>query len=352
MQTQSQVICVDDKIVPESYHIGKGKTVEQLFVNKVCEKDFFGEKIVGEIPHFEAFSESDIPLQETEAHALFTTWHLAYSGHYPVEITPDQIRLLIIQGLALHINLHSEELRDKFVNHEDKKNIVVRRDDFVYGSGSSNPWTEVFGQFTEKIRNDIKDPELVDLVQKNYSTSTPNTTAAMNVAIMDSFQKYYNYILTTRCGIPSINLKGTTEDWENVLILINSLDKYDLNWWTVHLKNVVKEIINTSKNNVNQDFWKNMVKVHNLGSGGPGYSGWMRYFFPYLQDYKERYSRQDFDEKYIFSTEIPSGLSSAPFVWDYFGENHKMTFYAGFLGMSFKDGYLCPEIHWAIVEKD
>ena len=95
-----------------------------------------------------------------------------------------------------------------------------------------------------------------------------------------------------------------------------------------------------------------MVKVHQLGSGGPGYSGWMRYFFPYLQDYKERYTQQNFDKKYIFSTDIPSGLSSVPFIWDYFSEIHEMAFHAGFLGMGVRDGYLSPEIHWAIVEKN
>jgi hypothetical protein len=41
------------------------------------------------------------------------------------------------------VNANAERLRGKFVRHEGRADITIRRDDFVKGS-SENPWPEVF----------------------------------------------------------------------------------------------------------------------------------------------------------------------------------------------------------------
>jgi hypothetical protein len=43
--------------------------------------------------------------------------HHAFMGHRPLCLSPDMIWLMIIQGVANHINANDEELRAKFVSY-------------------------------------------------------------------------------------------------------------------------------------------------------------------------------------------------------------------------------------------
>jgi hypothetical protein len=42
----------------------------------------------------------------------------AFRAHYPLEVKPVHFWLLIMQGIAEHVNQNSEELRTKWVDHE------------------------------------------------------------------------------------------------------------------------------------------------------------------------------------------------------------------------------------------
>lgn len=346
---QSVNFTVTDNVKPSKPKLDQFKTTpRKLFLDKLCERECSFEEPKDEVK-FECISEQTSFLLATETHSLFETWHNAYDRHYPLEISPDHIRLLITQGLSIHINQNSDKLSNLLVDHEGKKTISVDRDDFI--KGKLNPWPEVFSQFSDAIKNNIKDEQLIDLLQTNYSTTTINSKAATDIAIMDCFKKYFDFLLTTRCGIPSITVKGTPNDWKSVKELISYLDKFDLSWWTNQMKPIIDKIIETSQNNIDVTFWQNMIKTNNIGSGGPGYDGWFRAFFPYFINYKKEYYKQNFSAKLVFSTEIPTGLSSVPFKWNYLGTIYEMTFYAGFLGMAVdENGIVKPDIHWAIVE--
>ena len=81
-------------------------------------------------------------------HAFFHTCEKAFNEHRSLAFSPDMFWLLVAQGLAQHINNHAEKLRHRFVEHTGKKEIKVRRDDFVKGS-PENPWEEVFPVFSQ-----------------------------------------------------------------------------------------------------------------------------------------------------------------------------------------------------------
>ena len=72
-------------------------------------------------------------------HPFVEAVDFAYSHHVPLIITPDIIFYLISSATAVHINQNAEKLRDVFVNHEGKKEIEIRRDDFVLNSKSNPP---------------------------------------------------------------------------------------------------------------------------------------------------------------------------------------------------------------------
>ena len=86
--------------------------------------------------------ERDDELLKCYMHPFVESVDFAYSHHVPLTITPDVIFYLITSATAVHINQNAEKLRKVFVNHEGKKELEVRRDDFVLNS-KNNPWQEV-----------------------------------------------------------------------------------------------------------------------------------------------------------------------------------------------------------------
>src|SRR5262245_7822650 len=64
-------------------------------------------------------------------HPMIAALHLAFKDHRPLALSPDMIWLLVAQGVASHINVHSKAIRHRFVKHADRFPLVVRRDDFM-----------------------------------------------------------------------------------------------------------------------------------------------------------------------------------------------------------------------------
>ena len=182
----------------------------------------------------------------------------AYQSHYPLVLSPDIIWQCVAQGFAIHVNKNAEKLRHMFVAHEGKKKLVVRRDDFVKGS-PDNDWEQAFGTFSDKIRENIGD-EIHGLLTPEFSTTGPVEKASSQVVLMNIFKEYFEYRVRTLCGIPSITLEGTVEDWKMLREKTISLSRFDLHWWTDAVKPILDEFVKASSGEVNKEFWQN-VKV-------------------------------------------------------------------------------------------
>jgi len=46
--------------------------------------------------------------------------HFAYGNNHPLKISVSDFILMIGQGLAVHMEIHAEDVRPYFVNHEGK----------------------------------------------------------------------------------------------------------------------------------------------------------------------------------------------------------------------------------------
>ncbi len=347
---------VDDvtPISPTSFYSDKTTTPLSIFselLNENQESYSTQPKPLKPKPVFEATTESNTKYYQTPTNSFFQACHNAYAKHYPLELWTDHVKLTITQAFAIHVNENSEQLRELLVNHEGKKNITIRRDDFI--RGQTNPWTEVFSEFTDKIRVDIKDTDLVTLVQTPTQTTTVETMAALNVSIMDAFQKFYDYGLMTMCGIPSICLKGSVEDWLSLKKLLQCMEKYDFKWYTDKMQTIIDEFVLAAQGTPNIEFWKNMVK-RDGGSGGPYYHGWIKYMFPYLKNYRGVFRRSEYNDDFtITSRDIPTGMSSAPVEWIYYDQKINLKFYAGFTGLAISENdAVQPAILWAIQDLD
>ena len=128
-----------------------------------------------------------------------------------MEFSAGDVWLLILQGVAHHVEQNSEALRHRFVNHEGKKTLWVIRNDFVPGS-SDNDWAGVFADIVEQIDESCR-PGVVTVMEPTFSTTTPLERVAGRIAIMDVCKKFFDYICLTLCGFPRITLFGTRTDW-------------------------------------------------------------------------------------------------------------------------------------------
>lgn len=117
-------------------------------------------------------------LVECYMHPFVQAVHLAYSIHLPLVISPDAIWYLISSGVAAHVNANAESLRSKFVDHEGKKTIKVRRDDFVFGS-PSNPWHEMIDEFCIKV-GELTKNDVAHIFQANFTTTTKEARVVTN----------------------------------------------------------------------------------------------------------------------------------------------------------------------------
>lgn len=299
-------------------------------------------------------------------HPLLGALHLAFADHRPVCLSPDIIWLTLTQGLANHVNMNAEKLRRQFVEHDGKLKLVVRRDDFVKGS-PENPWSGVFGEFSEKIKEHIGPAH--SLIVADYSTTGPVERAASEVVLLDAMRSYFEYEVHTLCGIPRIMLEGSVEDWESIGRRVKRWGRFGLEWWVKPLEPLLDQFVATAQGRIDVEFWKSIYKWNDAqGSGtGPYVSGWITKFFPYLnaEDPCERdpgkfslamnrwinqpVARGRGPDFHCF----PQFPAQAPFKWKYNGQDFEMVFVGGLLGVrqDHESLALRPEIGWAVLDQ-
>jgi len=311
-------------------------------------------------------------LANVSYHPAVAAIHLAFMKHCPLSLSPDTIWLMIIQGVANHINARAEELRPKFVRHQGKIKIEVRRDDFVKGS-PENPWSEVFKEFSVQIRDHVG--PTIDLFVPAFSTTGPVERAASEVVLLDAMQSYFDYDLFTGCGIPTITIEGTQEDWQALAERVLGFEDLGLRSWLEILSPILRQFVRASQGEVDRTFWRSLYKF-NSQSGGPVITGWITAFFPYLKDRRtgrasapSQILTEDTKselEEMLYPGEkprtgwatgatieyLPSGLSKAPFRWDYGERSFDMEFLGGFVGVAQDQESLTlrPEIGWVVRE--
>lgn len=298
---------------------------------------------------FEACAANLGHLVKTDANPFVGAAHLAFAEHYPLTLSPDDVWLCIAQGFAAHVDLHAENLRHHFVQHEGQAEITVIRDNFVKGS-PTNDWQGVFGEFSNQIAKFVGKKR--DLVVADFSTTGAVEKAASEVVLMSAMKHYFKYVVLTRCGIPSITLLGTPDDWRSVRVRAGVLAEFGLEHWTRWLLPALDQFVAAAEGNADRAMWSSFYKYESR-SGGDTVSGWINALFPYL--------RERGNTKLVPNPDIAgrgfhgptlasfaSGMSIAPFTWQYLGTPYPMDFAAGFVAVSYQGGGVRPAIGWAV----
>jgi hypothetical protein len=339
-----------------------------------------------------------------DTHPFLLAANLAYADHRPLTLSPDMIWLLLIQGLAAHINANPEKMRSSFVKHDGKKLLDVQLPASFVPGNRGNDWSGLIGSFSGMLRDHIG-AETHGLVVSEFSTTGDAEKLAAQVALMDGMQSYFIFSATIICGIPTFTLEGTPDDWRMLRVKAAQLAKFDLEWWIPHVFPLLDACVDASVGKVDKAFWCDFYQIHTIGCGDQRIHGHIKNLFPYFGqksqsieeltkgfaqyvrdsghfDQMPEAERQKMVEEFsstleqggvsqrAFSlrrnpyigqgkpgpgqgmqmTDVKTVLSQAPFIWNVLTERLQMEFVAGFIGASQdpKTFALRPQTGWAV----
>ncbi len=214
----------------------------------------------------------DLPvLQPDGIHPLLGAVTRAFADHRPLTLSPDAVWLTVLQGVARHIRVHADKLRDRLVGHQGRELLTVRvPDDPV--------WPEVVAEFEEMLPDTFG-----DVFGFDFSTSSAVDRMAGRVVLMDAWSPYFAFRLQTSCGIPSITLTGTAGDWRVIRERVDRLAAMDLGLekWCRSLAPIAEHFVRAAEGDADQAFWQRILKLISA-SGGDRSSGWIGRLYPYL----------------------------------------------------------------------
>lgn len=202
----------------------------------------------------------------------------AYNGHHNLILRPDDIWQGILTQFSFYVNENAESLREKFVDFDGKKEIIVESDIPDFGNMAER-------MVTEQISKNLKDAAITEWLLPKFSTTHENDRVVASVTIMSTLKAYFEYSMMITCGIPEVTLEGTIEDWYILRKKIDNLPNYDIDGqdsfmlkWHGMLAGVLDEFILSVEGNPNLDFWDKVASYEDAGSGPIYLSGWVNVF--------------------------------------------------------------------------
>lgn len=295
-------------------------------------------------------------------HSFVHACSLAYSQHHNLIIRPEDVWIAIITQFGTYVDNNAEKLRDRFVDFQGKKELEVR--------SAGTLFTAQFGPLSrlmeEQIAKNIKDPSVREWVVPNFSTTTPVDRVVGSVLLMATMQKYFGYKFSFCCGLPSVTLLGTVDDWKEIRHRADRLVEFDagdnqMKKWSNMLLPVLDEFVSTASGNVNKDWW-NRIAFHVGGGSGPTWlSGWITVFCVFndsknwigdSHDYRSYMGDSARSEWiYIDTKDIPKGYLSVPVTVDDNGTVYKTEMYAGHVVTRIVDDgtTLVPQLDWCMI---
>lgn len=320
--------------------------------------------------------------------AIFASWN----NHYKLSLKPIHFWILILQAVSKHVNSgnNAEDLRKEYVLHKEKKELVIRCDDFTLdNNGKDNDWSN----FVDKIILEVENNTVcstMDTFLTDFSTTNRVEEIASKMCVMDVCKSYFEYTCLTLCGFPEINLDGTLEDWKSLkdktinLLNSNLLKKEFSDQWRECLipilDNIYTSALNASMEKTTDDdliFWDGMIKLYDPDNGMSGsvsyLNGWFNVFFPqievdskfnyYCTPYEIDHNYKNFTPRKLLNKSNPfkggspihsfqNGFCQTPVLWIYYDQKFQLNFKSGFVGVTVdkKDNIISPEIGWYITK--
>lgn len=287
-QEEGRITFAVDEVDLPNNHCGWKTTGSKLALdlNKSIDNDFSSDWETEILTN--SFADVD-NLYDIGEDVLFQMLLKAWCQHRPVVLTPDAIWLIICQQFSHIVNENPEKYRGVLVNHEGKKELKVESNDLFSNQAD---WEGLIRRFTAEIDKYTNNGLATTLVA-DFSTTGTDERIASEVTLMDVVKPYFDYTAVYAiCGIPSITLTGTPDDWRKVLEKTLALEAFGLGWWTTELEPILQEFVKAAEGHPDYWFWKDIVnKTRPRAIQGPvcskrqpkltKFDGWFLKFFPY-----------------------------------------------------------------------
>lgn len=284
----------------------------------------------------------------------------AYADHRPIVLSPDIIWNLIAQGFCQHVNNNPEALRDRIVYHEKGKiKLTITTNEELHSPNVR--WDDLLDAFDKQIAENTRD-NLADVMRADFSTTDKTARIVSQMTLMSSVKAFFDYsVIYVKCGIPSITLEGTPEDWLKVRNKAIQLRKYDLDWWLIDLIPILNEFFQASQGNVHKAFWRNIVKKdrpEKFVGGGCSWGdrpteldGWFLKLMPYDRKGKRTPNKVSYEYD-----DMPSQVINVDFMYKNLETNTTtpMEMLCGFVGIEVDSttNAMRPKLGWMVCEKD
>ncbi len=304
--------------------IFKGNTMDGYILKNECIDYIYNlYKNSNEVKYL--LYEENIPATEySNNNNFYMAFYSAYNSHGSIILSPDDIWIQICMNFSRYISEFPEELRYLFVDHEDKKQLVVTLDELD------------FKIFTKEILKQIEENTKDNLTNKlscDFTTSGEFENFISNIVIMNCMKHYFEYTVKILCGIKEVHFLGTLDDWNKLLNKTEKLLKYNLpnNKWKKYIDELIpilKKFIETYKGDSNKRFWNGIIyqefeKGYGVGSKPAKLTGWLTKFF-----YGNNENYKDINDVPIFNTEV-----SVKIIYQN-GKEENANIYAGFTGIN------------------
>ncbi|TAQ87772.1 hypothetical protein B7494_g3927 [Chlorociboria aeruginascens] len=279
----------------------------------------------------------------------------AYSKHFNLIIRPDDVWFSILTQLSLYIDANAEETRDMFVDYEGQRRLDIED----VGSWDSFDFSVLAQRMTKLMEKNMVDEGLRYWIMPAFSTTSDTDRTVASIIMMGAMQKYMTYSFTLACGIPSVTLLGTKEDWEQLLEKIETLPGFgeeSAQWYRL-LRPVLARFVacfDAPESEESRDFWQS-VAHHAKGRSGPNYlSGWITAFSFFDKNGRSMYGMDEPMERImtvfegpetprlyldgipyhrVDSDQIPPGYSAVPATVNDSGDVYECLMVAGSVGI-------------------
>lgn len=314
------IITLNDKLKESEYYKANPKSsLISILENKKTEYAKKGISVKQNLFYIEDNIEGD------SAHKNYIEYLLAaWDAHYGIVVSPDIIWYLFQCELTSIVATNADTYRDLFTTSKEKKNIVVQSNSLTV-----MPLEALMKALIKEI------PSEVASFLPEFSTSNARAIFARFAAFADMVSPYYNYMMYM-CGFPAIDVRGDQADWAKLHNRWKCIGKM----FTKHQDYIarVDDVIGQICGSLGDaDFWRNMFKLDQCGSGHQYYvSGWLTKL--YLQEPDTR-----FPENY------PSHVSTVAYKQLNTEKDYEMK--SGLLSSKKEGRFLIPDFAHIIYEK-
>ncbi|KAH9855392.1 hypothetical protein C2E23DRAFT_883330 [Lenzites betulinus] len=216
------------------------------------------------------------PRLEAESNGFVFTVLRAYGSHHHLVIRPDDVWVAILTQFSFYVNAHAEELRAYFVAHEGKQGLTVNA---KVKNGEID-----FGQFardmTLQIHKNVVDSTLAEWILPDFTTTTEKDMTICSVLMMATLKEYFDYYCGITCGIPTVTLEGTRDDWVRIVKRLDRLYDFgdETSGWANMLQPILRRFVSAFDGEPDFEFWNHVVYRQQAYCGQDDLNGWITAF--------------------------------------------------------------------------